>query len=362
MGIVIQLELTSLGNIFTLEAVASSVVYDRFSTLGGKPCFHMTTYPSICRKYYSFNFPVRSKMTKTNARVGFKTRYCIQAIDRLTALPASEEIRVENMVLRNGMLALGNEVAYSNISIGTSDIPTSFDHTGLVTIASELLLSEGSFEQTIFQSPTSNDIISRITREFIFKDFRFPSNSRTLTLREIGISGVTRAVLPTALEINQNHWVKVTLEIDYIYRKKMNQTIPLMVNTAGTSEVLKYHITPFIYNPTPQNNSGKGYGIANAILGYVWNGLPEGITDRTYGASLGVTITRELNQPECTMIFKVTGSFTNETVIPGFIVRDTINGGAFKITFPEGLNVQEDDVLDLVIAYSWRQDPISTPL
>jgi hypothetical protein len=259
------------------------------------------------------------------------------------------------------MLALGNEVAYSNISIGTSDIPTSFDHTGLVTIASELLLSEGSFEQTIFQSPTSNDIISRITREFIFKDFRFPSNSRTLTLREIGISGVTRAVLPTALEINQNHWVKVTLEIDYIYRKKMNQTIPLMVNTAGTSEVLKYHITPFIYNPTPQNNSGKGYGIANAILGYVWNGLPEGITDRTYGASLGVTITRELNQPECTMIFKVTGSFTNETVIPGFIVRDTINGGAFKITFPEGLNVQEDDVLDLVITYSWRQDPISTP-
>ena len=31
-------------------------------------------------------------MTKTNTRVGFKTRYCIQAIDRLTALPASEEI------------------------------------------------------------------------------------------------------------------------------------------------------------------------------------------------------------------------------------------------------------------------------
>ena len=71
--------------------------------------------------------------------------------------------------------------------------------------------------------------------------------------------------------------------------------------------------------------------------------------------------TRELNQPECTMIFKVTGNFINETVIPGFIVRDTINGGAFKITFPEGFIVQEDDVLDLVIAYSWRQDPISTP-
>lgn len=180
-------------------------------------------------------------------------------------------------------------------------------------------------------------------------------------MREIGISGVTRAVLPTTLEINQNHWVKVILEIDYIYRDKPNQTIPLMVNATGTSEVLKYDITPFIYNANPQNSTGKGYGIPNAILGYVWNGLPEGITDRTYGTTLGVTITRELSQPDCTMTFKVAGTFANETVIPGFIVRDTINGGAFKITFPEGLVVQEDDSLDLVITYSWRQDPISTP-
>ena len=300
-------------------------------------------------------------MTKTNAQVGFKTRYCIQAIDRFTELPASEEIRVDNMVLRYGMLSLGKEVAYDSIVIGTSDIPVSFDQPGLVTSASELDLSEGSFVQNIFQSPTSNDIISRITREFIFKDFRFPSNSRTLTLREIGISGVTRAVLPTTLEINQNHWAKVILEIDYIYRDKPNQTIPLMVNATGTSEVLKYDITPFIYNANPQNSTGKGYGIPNAILGYVWNGLPEGITDRTYGATLGVAITRELSQPDCTMTFKVAGTFANETVIPGFIVRDTINGGAFKITFPEGLVVQEDDSLDLVITYSWRQDPISTP-
>lgn len=362
MDIVIPQVLTLLGSINALGASASSAVYVTFYASGSKPCFHMTTYPFICRKYYSFNFSVRSKMTKTNARVGFKTRYCIQAIDRFTELPASEEIRVDNMVLRAGMLSLGNEVAYDSISIGTSDMPASFDQAGLVSIASELALTEGSFHQAIFQSQTSNDIISRITREFVFKDFRFPSNSRILTLREIGISGITRAILPTAIEINQNHWVKVTLEIDYIYRDNQNRTIPLMINTAGTSEVLKYNITPFIYNQSPQNSTGKGYGIPNAILGYVWNGLPEGITDRAYGATLGITITRELSQPDCTMTFKVIGTFAKETVIPGFIIRDTINGGAFKITFPEGLIIEEDDTLDLVITYSWRQDPPTTPL
>ena len=141
MAIVIQLVLTLLGKIFTLGASASSVVYVTFYALVAKPCFHMTTYPFICRKYYSFNFPVRSKMTKTNARVGFKTRYCIQAIDSLTGLPASEEVRVDNMVLRNGMYALGKEVAYDSIAIGTSDIPTSFDQPGLVSTAAELVLS-----------------------------------------------------------------------------------------------------------------------------------------------------------------------------------------------------------------------------
>ena len=129
----------------------------------------------------------------------------------------------------------------------------------------------------------------------------------------------------------------------------MKKTIKRILNYKQSYQMdmalTNIYSTPFIRN---------GF---NKILLY----LPEGITDRTYGASLGIAITSELNQPECTMIFKVTGNFINETVIPGFIVRDTINGGAFKITFPEGLIVQEDDVLDLVIAYSWRQDPISTP-
>ena len=300
-------------------------------------------------------------MTKTNARVGFKTRYCIQAIDSLTGLPASEEVRVDNMVLRNGMYALGKEVAYDSIAIGTSDIPASFDQPGLVSTAAELVLSDGTFLQSIAIAPTSNNVISRITREFIFKDFRFPSNSRTLTLREIGISGVTRAVLPTALEINQNHWVKVILEIDYIYRESQDRSAPLIVNGQPTDEVLKFNITPFVYNQSPQNNSGKGYGIPNSVLGYVWNGLPEGIGDRAYGATLGITIVREMNLLECEMTFNVKGTFAKETVIPGFIIRDTINGGAFKITFPLGLIVEEDDSLDLVITYSWRQDPPTTP-
>lgn len=298
-------------------------------------------------------------MTKTNTQVGFKTRYCLQAIDSLTGEPLGEQIRVENIVLRGGMLALGDEIAYSKISIGTSDIPPTFDQTGLGLIANELPLSEGSFDQQIFQASTSSDIISRISREFLFKDFRFPSNSRTLTLREIGLSGVTRAVLPTPLEINQMHWVKVTLEIDYTYKSSQSQLIPQMVNMAGSGEVLRYDVTPFIYNPTPQNSSGKGYGVTNAILGYVWNGLDDGLAVRTFGADIGLTVTPTLDRATCTMSFAITGRALSDLEVPGFILRDTINGGAFKITFPEHLIVQEDDILDMVITYSWRQEPPS---
>lgn len=296
-------------------------------------------------------------MTKTNAQVGFKTRYRVQAIDRETGLPVGDEIRVENMVLRNGMLSLGDEVAYSKISIGTSDIPPSFDQTSLVTVACELSLDEGTFEQTIGPAQTSTDIISRISREYIFKEFRFPSNARTLTLREVGLSGVTRAVLPTALEINQNHWVRVLLEIDYAYRGSQTNEVPVSINTQAPTGVLKYTVTPFVYNQTPQNNTGRGYGGTNAVLGYVWNGTPEGITDRTFGTTLGLTVTREFDRDDCSVTFVVTGSFITQKEVPGFIIRDTVNGGGFKIQFPLGLVVEEDDAIELRFTYSWRQDP-----
>lgn len=68
---------------------------------------------------------------------------------------------------------------------------------------------------------------------------------------------MTRAVLPTTLEINQKPLGQSDFGIDYIYRDKPNQTIPLMVNATGTSEVLKYDITPFIYNANPQNSTEK---------------------------------------------------------------------------------------------------------
>lgn len=289
-------------------------------------------------------------MAKTNAQIGFKTRYGLTAIDRLTNQPVGEKLWVDNIVLNNGFYALGNEIAYSALAIGTSKLPPDPLQENLITPIATLPLSVGSFQQTIFEE--EGEVISRISRDFIFKNFTFPSNARTLQINEIGLVGVTRAVLPTTFEIDPSHWLEVTVQIDYTYQMG-SYSITKKVNTVAEGGVLTYDVTPFIYNPNPANSTGRGWALTSSILAYVWDGIPENIGVRTYGQTLGLKLD-VIQEPElCRCRFKLTGKFNVAGVIPAFIIRDVLNGGGFKFGFGEGLVVEEDDAIELDFTFNW---------
>lgn len=289
-------------------------------------------------------------MAKTNAQLGFKTRYGLRAINSLTQQPVGDKIWVDNIVLNVGFSALGNEIAYQELAIGTSKLPPDPLQENLITPIALLPLNLGTFEQTIFE--TDGTVISRVSRDFIFKNFTFPSNARTLQINEIGLTGVTRAVLPTTFEISPNHWLEVTVEIDYTYHSGQ-RTIVKKVNKMGEGEVLTYNVTPFIYNPNPANLTGRGWALTNSVLGYVWDGVEENVGNRTFGATLGLKVDVFLEPEQYRCRFKLSGKFNTEGLIPGFIIRDVLNGGGFKFTFGDGLMVEEDDSIEIDFVFSW---------
>jgi hypothetical protein len=148
--------------------------------------------------------------------VAFRTRYKIQAIDKDTMQPTHEPIEICNMVLDTGYLAMGDAITYSTVSIGTSNLPTSPNQTAILSPASTLPIGDGDFSQinTAGELYGAPHVTSTIIRKYLFKDFIFPANLRTLNLCEIGLDGVTRAVFDT-LSITQNNWVEVQVIIEY---------------------------------------------------------------------------------------------------------------------------------------------------
>lgn len=281
----------------------------------------------------------------------FKTRYGLTLIDNQTQQPMGETQWTDNILLRSGALALGNEVAYQSVSVGISNSPTNVEQQNLLNPVAEFTLSNADFTQTIFEQ--DSNVISRIEREVVFKSFRFPSNERTLTIHEIGVTGVTRALVSDPIVINNNNWLKVVVQIDYVYSASPSRTVIKKINNTPSTEVLTYDVTPFIYNQTPTNTAGRGYGVTNALYGYVWDGTENGLSNRNYGQTLGLTVSATLDYVACCYRFVVTGSFPVSKTIPGFIIRDTINGGAYKITFPDGWVIEEDDSIQIEFVYSW---------
>lgn len=299
-------------------------------------------------------------MAKTNAQIGFKTRYGLRAFDPVTNQPIGEHLWVENLVLDSGYSALGNEIAYREIAIGTSKIPADPSQENIITPIATLPLTSGSFEQAIFEQ--DGKVISRVTRELMFKNFLFPSNARTLSINEIGLVGVTRAVLPQTFEIDQSNWLEIVVQIDYTYNSQPSMAVTPRINKETNGEVLQFSVTPFIYNPSPENATGRGWAMTNSILGYVWDGTDENVGVRTYGATLGLAVTA-IQEPELHRCrFRLTGKFNNEGLIPGFIIRDVVNGGGFKFGFGNGLVVEEDDAIDIDFVFNWGPyTPIERP-
>lgn len=291
-------------------------------------------------------------MAKTTVNIGFKTRYTITAIDSDTQEQISPPVNVCNIVLDQGYLALGDEVSYTEIALGTSGTPTASNQTGLLNTVSTLPLADGTFEQ--INRVVTADIESVIKRTFVFKEFIFPSNLLTLDIREIGLVGRTRAVLPTPLSINRKTWVKVDLEIVYYYPKTTGSTIAEKVNGLEEGGTITYDITPIIFNPNPTNNSGKGYGRPQALRAYVYDGVDP--FSSTFSQDLGVVVAGTLNKGDFFYQFFLSSPRLADTAtLPGFVVRDTNNGVGYVITVqpPTGYVMQEDDSIDIELVFHW---------
>ena len=291
-------------------------------------------------------------MAQTRVKIGFRTRYKITAIDSETGHPVADPIAVCNIVLDRGILALGDAVSYSMIALGTSSIPADSTQTGLINAVSTLPLETGTFEQTNYVQGDGGVGASVIARTFLFKEFTFSSNIRTLDLNEIGLVGRTRAVFDT-LTIDRKTWVKVDLEIVYEYASATASQIPNQIN-AEEEGIITYDITPIIFNSSPANDSGKGYGQVGALRSYIYDGINPISSSASNG--LGLTITGTLHYEDLYYSFHYASErFQDDTPIHGFVIRDTNNGIGFLIEYHQPYIVEEDDSLDITVEFYWGQ-------
>lgn len=295
-------------------------------------------------------------MTETNSSIGFTTRYGIAAIDPETG-ETGERVWVESLLLDSGYAAFGRDSAYTHVSVGASAIAPHPAQENLIAPIATIALSNGTFTQEITKTESAS-VVSTITREVIFKDFAFPANLREITVNEVGIVGVSRGVLDNPVRITQNNWISLIVQVEYIYQRQVLSSVDIKVNNQPSEGVLTYNVDPFIYNESPANTNGTGWGLVNSVLGYVWDGTPEGVSNRNYTQTLGLQVT-VFQEPSLNRTrFNVTGAFLQNAIIPGFIIRDVLNGGAFKITFHDvGLVVEEDDTINIDFVFTWKPTP-----
>lgn len=294
----------------------------------------------------------------TDIRSGFRTRYHITPIDSVTGEDSGPTTTTCNLVLASGYLALGNPTAYTSLSIGTNTLPANPHQTGILSPIAQQKISDADFNQHI--SDAAGVVFSVCAYEFLFKDFLFPANLKTLDLCEIGLDGVTRAVFDT-VQITRNNWVKVIMEVIYEYTPSLESWeveyedhIPGVVGNA----ILTIEQSAIIYNNKPNNNTGRGWGTDRSVICYPWSGVEQDYNDRGLAATMGLTITPRLLQDRYRWNFDVRLTrATAPLIIPGLIVRDTVNGGGFLLRFKSGEEVftlPEDGSLDLQFGFSWN--------
>lgn len=285
------------------------------------------------------------------AYLSFKTRYKLTTIDSVTGLPKSKPVVVENLVLNSGLTLLGEAVAYNKISIGTSGLKASIEQTGLVTRVSDALIAGTPATHRIDQ--VGDEIIATITHSVQFKNIQFPADSREIDIREVGIGGMTRAVLEEPLTIGMKDWVQVDATLEYNYGSaKALDPIYVHVNGAQTNdEVVTATLTPFIAS-RPYNANGRGWGGKGRVTCFLWDGLPVGEQMLTLLVNdVDLVATQDIENHSWN--FKLTGTDTALAKVKGVVIRDTIIGGGYLIEFKDGLKFEEDDIVELNFQFKW---------
>lgn len=299
----------------------------------------------------------------TNSRGSFRTRFHITPLDSCTGLPTAPTTTTDNMVLASGYLALGDPTAYRSLSIGTNPLPANPHQTGILSPITQLDLEDAVFSQHI--SDAVGIVFSTCSFEFLFKDFIFPANLKTIDLTEIGLDGLTRAVFDT-VQITRNNWVSVIMEVIYEY-SPIQPEVFIGYNNYDTGVLdgeLKIQTTAIIYNSKPNNNNGRGWGADRSVLCYPWSGVDSDYNDRNLLAGLGMSITPKLMRDQYQWQFAVKVPRASAPVtIPGLIIRDTVNGGGFLLHFSEGEGsfiLPEDGSLDLQFNFNWNPPQSNT--
>lgn len=323
-------------------------------------------------------------MKQTNAGLGFKTQYEITVIDKDSGQEIGDPIRVDNTVLKQGLYNLGNVIAYTGLAVGSLNDPTLPEDTGLHQEIGRVLFDKNDVTHTIVRSD-NGDLISTVARTVVLKEFSFAENSRTLTIGEIGLIDTTRAIIDPAIEITKSNWLRVKVLIHYTYYS-MNTALefsetkqiegeeytftaangyvypaewfgPASFNNQTTGDIHRVNIEPFITNGMPLNDTGRGWGLTGSVTSYLWDGTDAGLNNRNYGNDLNITPKATLRQELGLWDFEYTikRNVPGYHVIRGFIIRDTVNGGGFKVSFNQPLRIEEDSSVRLHLHFVWGE-------
>lgn len=284
---------------------------------------------------------------------GFKTRYRLSVIDRHSGNIIGEPMSVDNMVLASGYDKLGEAFTYDKLSIGTNGIAVNPEQMGVLASIATMDIDEASFSQSI-TSDQDDTVVSIAAHTFLFKNFRFPNNAASLTVREIGLVGVTRAILPD-INITLNNWLLVEMEVIYTYTAG---DIPAIEYGGDDPSSVLFETKPFIYNYSPNNNTGRGWGAAESIGSVIWNGV-EGDYRAIGPQADPITITTTLEKDKHRWAMRIQCNAANDNIdIPGIVLRDSINGGGFLVRFkrPSGgmFVLPEDGKFDVTVYFKWR--------
>jgi hypothetical protein len=97
---------------------------------------------------------------------------------------------------------------------------------------------------------------------------------------------------------------------------------------------------------------------------------PTPYDDKKYGASIGITIGRELQKDRYRWVFTIDKKASDATInIPMLVIRDTLNGVGYlvglsertspSLPWTEGWTIVEDEHLKASFIFTWRAGPVA---
>ena len=288
----------------------------------------------------------------TNSAIKFRTKYIITPVSSLSGVALRKPTIVCNTVLNSGLAALGDLQAYKEISLGSSSVPTNVSQVGLLEKISEANISEALTTHNVnYHESDDLTVISTTTHEIMFKNFQFPLAEKTVDVAEIGLSGVTRAVLPEPIRVGILEWVAVKVIVEVVYIGSM-EVARVDVNKNIGVKSFEYTVEPYIYNPKPTDKAGRGYGGNSSVICRVWDGSP--IADGYSGVTTpNITIVGGVDKSNNCWSFEAKGGYDALLSLKGFVVIDMVYGGAYLIRLTGTPVFEEDDVATIKFSFGW---------